>query len=232
MKWLSRNRTVQKVVAWVVAGYLKFCIRTMRWTVIGTEPTLALDGTPQGYIVMFWHKVISLSVVSRRIVGGKTGNAMISNSSDGSLISDIVGQISWKSVRGSRGKEGGEDKGGAQAFRDSLKLIRAGEIVAITPDGPRGPVEVMPEGPVLIGRASKAPVFMFGFACKPAFRPNTWDDMMAPFPFGRGAIVVTGPWSAGQPRDPAAIEAVRAAWERELTAAQRRAEAIVEGRAH
>lgn len=230
LKQLSRNRRVERAVAALVSGYLKFCVRTIRWKMIGSEATLALASTRQGYLICFWHGEISLSVVSRRVIGDKRASAMISQSSDGTLIADIVGRLGYPAVRGSRGKDGAEDKGGAGAFRQTLRLVRGGEIVAITPDGPRGPVEEMPVGPVILARTAKVPTFMFGYACRPAIRPGTWDRMMFPLPFGRGAVVIDGPLEIGEARGEAALEAVRLDWQARLIAVQRRAEAIVDGR--
>jgi len=230
IKQLSRNRWVERMVAVLVSGYMKFCIRTIRWRVVGGEATLALAPTDQGFLMCFWHGVISLSVVTRRVIGDKRCSAMISQSSDGTLIADIVARLGYPAVRGSRGKEGAEDKGGAGAFRQTLRLVRGGEIGAITPDGPRGPVEEMPSGPVMLARTAKVPMFMFGYACRPAIRPGTWDRMMFPLPFGRGAMVIDGPLEIGDARDETALEAVRIDWETRLIAVQRRAEAIVAGR--
>lgn len=232
IKWLSRNRGVERLVAAIVAGYMKFCIRTIRWTVVNGEPIQALTAAGQGFLMCFWHGVISLSVVTRRVIGDTRCSAMISLSSDGTLIADVVGRLGYPAVRGSRGKDGAEDKGGAGAFRQTLRLVRQGEIVAITPDGPRGPVEEMPTGPVMLARTAKVPMFMFGYACNPAIRPGTWDRMMFPLPFGRGAMVIDGPLQIGEARDEAAIAAVAADWQARLIAVQRRAEAIVAGRRH
>ena len=230
IKLLSRNRWVERMVAILVSGYMKFCIRTICWTVVGGEATLALAPTDQGFLMCFWHGVISLSVVTRRVIGDKRCSAMISQSSDGTLIADIVARLGYPAVRGSRGKEGAEDKGGAGAFRQTLRLVRGGEIVAITPDGPRGPVEEMPAGPVVLARTARVPMFMFGYACRPAIRPGTWDRMMFPLPFGKGAMVIDGPLDVGDARDEAALEALRLDWEARLIGVQRRAEAIVAGR--
>ncbi len=232
MKWLSRNPWAERLVAAIVAGYMKFCIRTIRWTIEGGEGPLGFVGTERGFLMCFWHKVISLSVVTRRVIGDKRASAMISLSSDGTLIADIVGRLGYPAVRGSRGKEGAEDKGGAGAFRQTLRLVRQGQIVAITPDGPRGPSEVFPEGPVAVARAAKVPMFMFGYACNPAIRPGTWDDMFFPLPFGRGAMVIDGPLPPPVAKDEAGVAAEAADWQARLIAVQRRAEAIVAGRAN
>jgi lysophospholipid acyltransferase (LPLAT)-like uncharacterized protein len=232
MKWLSRIAPVQIAVAWLISSYLKLCVRTIRWTIVGDEETLKFADTGQGYLLCFWHKVISLSVMSQPIIGkNKRGNAMISLSSDGALIARIVGRLGFPAVRGSRGKEGAEDKGGAGAFRQTLRLVRDGQVVAITPDGPRGPPEVMPPGPIVLARTAKVPTFMFAYACAPAVRPNTWDRMYFPLPFGRGAAVIDGPIDPPTARTDEEVAAVAAEWQQRLSAAQARAEAIVAGTA-
>ena len=229
MKWLSRVAPVQIAVAWLVSAYLAFCTRTARWTFVNDEEFRAMAATGQGLLVCFWHKTISLSVVSGRLIGNKPRHAMISLSSDGELIARIVDRLGYPAVRGSRGKEGKEDKGGSGAFRQSLRYLRNGDVVAITPDGPRGPVEVMPPGTPTLGRTARVPTFMFGFACAPAIRPRTWDEMFIPLPFGRACLVIEGPIAPLTEGGEAEIADEALVWQERLRSAQRRAEAIVAG---
>ena len=93
-------------------------------------------------------------------------------------------------------------KGGASAFRETLRWLGKGGGIAITPDGPRGPAEQMGDGPKTLARLSGAPVLLVGMAASPAIRLSSWDATLIPLPFGRGALVwrrvaLDEDWSAG-----------------------------------
>ncbi|WP_313453160.1 DUF374 domain-containing protein, partial [Brevundimonas sp.] len=112
-------------------------------------------------------------------------------------------------------------KGGTQALRDGLKQLKLGAL-AITPDGPRGPVNVMAEGLPLMAKLSKAPVLFIGLSCSPAIRLNSWDKAVLPLPFGKGAIV----WDRADYPEGAEIAEVVAAWTPRLNAVEARADQI------
>jgi lysophospholipid acyltransferase (LPLAT)-like uncharacterized protein len=56
---------------------------------------------------------------------------------------------------------------------------------------------------------------------------NTWDRIMWAAPFGRGVVVWDGPLHVPADADEAAISALIADWSARLSAATRRAEALV-----
>ena len=201
-------------------------MRQVRWRFEGCEPLLAVTASPQGLLACFWHKAITLSPIARRFTHQKAGHAMVSLSADGELIAQIIQRLGYPSVRGSRGK-GAKNKGGSDAFRRSLRLLESGDIVVMTPDGPRGPDERMGPGPLILGQSAGVSTFLIGLAVSPAIRPGTWDHMFIPFPFGRGAMVVDGPVAPppGASEEQMAAEAL--IWQARLSSVQRRAEALV-----
>lgn len=221
-----RSPLIQSALAWLLAGWLRLCLSTIRWrheNLAGAERVWASDG---GAIVCFWHSRIALAPACWPLDRAQPPRALISLSADGEFIARAVGRLGFPAIRGSSSKKSAPDKakGGAAAFRDVLRWIRGGGGVAITPDGPRGPAETMAEGAVMLARASGAPVLLVGLACRPALRLGGWDNGLLPLPFGRGAIVWDGPiaWS-----DQDAPEAVRADWAARLSAATARAEALL-----
>jgi lysophospholipid acyltransferase (LPLAT)-like uncharacterized protein len=98
----------------------------------------------------------------------------------------------------------------------------------MTPDGPRGPNEVMQLGPVQMARASGRPAFLMGLAVKPAIRLGSWDHGRVPLPFGRASLVLEGPLSVAADTEDGALEAVREEWQARLRDAQARAEALLQ----
>ncbi len=225
MKTLFRSAAVQATLAWILAAYLKFCIVTTRWRSENRAVAEAVWDAKGPVIVCFWHARISISPACWPLDRAQEPRALISLSPDGEFIAQAVSRLGFPAIRGSSTKKSAPDKvkGGATAFRDVLKWLRAGNGIAITPDGPRGPAQTMAEGAVMLARVSRAPVLLVGLASRPARRLATWDRALLPLPFGRGAIVWDGPIKVDPDDD---LEALRLDWARRLTAATERAEAI------
>jgi hypothetical protein len=230
MKHWFRRPGVQAALAWLMAAYLRFALSTIRWRQEGRDCAEAIwDAPPDsrgGVLVCFWHSRITLSPACWPLGRAQEPRALISLSPDGQFIAGAVQRLGFPAIRGSSRKDSDptNDKGGGAAFRDVLKWIKGGGGVAITPDGPRGPVEVMKDGVPLLAKVSGAPVLFVGLAARPCIRLNSWDQAMIPLPFGRGAMV----WAGGAPvaRDADSAQ-LAAAWAEILSAATRRAEALV-----
>jgi lysophospholipid acyltransferase (LPLAT)-like uncharacterized protein len=225
VKKILRSRGVQRFAAALLAGYLKLCYATMRWTFEGIEMIEAAKLRPEGLMVCFWHARISLSGHAwQNSRTPKTIYGLVSRSNDGDFITDTMERLGFPNKRGSRAHGADADKGGAQAFRDMVRSIKAGNGQAMTPDGPRGPAEVMGEGAPTLARVTGVPVYFLGMASKPCVRINSWDRTVVPLPFSRGAIVWGGPVSAGRDDD---LATLAADWSGRLNAATERAEALV-----
>ena len=86
----------------------------------------------------------------------------------------------------------------------------------LTPDGPRGPREILPPGPAQMARASGCPVFLMSLAASPALTLKSWDEARIPLPFARGQVVLEGPLWVAADADEATLETVRADWQRRM----------------
>ena len=210
----------------LLAGYLRFALRTIRWRWEGRERAEAVWDAGGGVIVCFQHGRIALSPACWPLDRAQEPRALISLSADGGFVAAAVERLGFPAIRGSaaKGVDPAKSKGGAAAFRETLRWIRGGGGVAITPDGPRGPPGAMTDGPPLLARASGAPVLLVGLACRPCVRLRSWDHHVVPLPFGRGLIVWDGPSRAGREDDP---ERLRETWRTHLQAVTDRAEAAV-----
>ena len=222
-----RTPWVQGALAWLVSAYLGATLATMRWRFENLAAADAAIASPDGVIALFWHGRIALAVVCRRVLKRKSRRVLISNSPDGELIAKIVERLSFPAIRGSSTMDNRANRRSIGAFRDAVKFLDAGGVVAITPDGPRGPAERMPEGPVMLARARQTPVFLFGLAARPAVTLRSWDKTRIPLPFSRGCVVFEGPLIIPRGADAETIEAVRLDWQTRLTTVQARAEALL-----
>jgi hypothetical protein len=232
MKALLRSAFVQDLLAWLIVTYVRLIGPTMRWRYQNRESAdVALAGE-KGGIVLVWHGRIAFAMLQRDYFGPKRKQVMISLSRDGEFIAKAAERLGVPTIRGSTGR--GEKmfgKGGPTAFRKALACIEAGEAVVVMPDGPRGPNQVMPMGPVQLAKSSRSQVWLGGFAGRPALKFDSWDEARLPLPFSRGCLVVEGPFFVAGDADEAAMEGARAQWQETMRAAQRRAEAILGGAA-
>lgn len=218
-----RIPAVQYVLSSLLAAWMRFCFATIRWEREGQMHPERVWAEGGGVLCAFWHSRIGLSPACWDLSRAQPAKALISLSPDGQFIARAVALQGFPAVRGSSANKDKADraKGGTQALRDGLKQLKIGAL-AITPDGPRGPVRVMAEGLPLMAKMSGAPVLFIGMSCNPAVRLNSWDRAVLPLPFARGALVYDlDHYPAG-----ADMAEVTTAWTERLTAVEARADAI------
>lgn len=233
MKQVLRSAGVQAFLGWVLAGYLRMALATVRWRHVNVEAVEPVLAGESGTIALFWHGRIPLCLATAPQWWRKRTRAMISPSADGEFIAQALARVGFPAIRMSSAKPGDAAKArqAAIGFREAVSWTEGGGALVITPDGPRGPNEVIAAGALQIAKRSGAPVFLMGIAAAPALRMKTWDRVMWAAPFGRGAVVWDGPHVAPRDIGPAESEAMLADWSARLSAATRRAEAIARGEA-
>lgn len=230
MKAILRSDGVQAVLGWLLGAYLRLVLATVRWrheNVACVEPSLA-GGS--GAIALFWHGRIPLCLATAPQWWRMRTKALISPSADGEFIARALAMSGFPAIRVSSAKPGDTAKMrlAVAAIREATAWVKDGGALVVTPDGPRGPNEVIAPGALQIARRSGQPVFLMGIAASPAWQSRSaWDRVMFAAPFGRGAVVWEGPLYVEADADDAAIAALIGAWSQRLSDATRRAEALV-----
>ncbi len=215
----------------LISFYIWLVARSTRWTVIGRDGWDALVAKPEGFVCTTWHGRLFMSPTyvppNRRAV------AMISTSRDGDLIAGIVGRWGVAAVRGSSHDHAKrKDKGGAEAYVAAVReLSRNGALVAITPDGPRGPRMRAQEGAARLAFIQGAPVIAVAFSVRWGRHLRSWDRFLLPLPFGRGAMVYSEPRLPPEDKSPQALARFRQALEDDLNEVTNRADDLC-GRPH
>ena len=59
----------------------------------------------------------------------------------------------------------------------------------MTPDGPRGPKEIVSEGIIKIAKTSKVPIIPIGFWSSKNFKLKSWDSFLITLPFSKCSFV-------------------------------------------
>ncbi|WP_300424279.1 lysophospholipid acyltransferase family protein [uncultured Hyphomonas sp.] len=200
MKSLLRHPFVSSLLGYLIWGYMVICARTIRWTVEGETGFRKAWTDGDGLIVAAWHSRVLLlptiwSRIARKLPGKAYQTAMlISMSRDGEAVAKAVSHLGLETVRGSSAhKRKKKNKGGVAAIAETSRRLRAGSVVCVTPDGPRGPAEEVQPGAILLAQRSGARVIPYALDCKPVFRLDTWDRFMIPLPFSRGAMIIGEP---------------------------------------
>lgn len=234
MKRLLRSDVVQAVLGWVLGTYLSLILKTVRWrheNLECVEPVLAGRG---GAVALFWHGRIPLCLATAPQWWRKRTRCLVSPSADGEFIARALEMSGFPAIRVSSAKKGDAQKArqAVAAIREAVQWVKDGGALVVTPDGPRGPNELIAAGSLQIARRSGQPVFLMGIAATPALRLDTWDKVTFAAPFGRGAVVWEGPLTVPPEADDALIEALVCDWSARLSAATRRAETLARSPAH
>jgi hypothetical protein len=228
VKSFLRSPVVQGALARLVSAYVRLITATLRWRVENFAAAEEALARPEGAICLFWHGRIAHATACLPFLGARPRRVMISLSPDGEFIALAAERIGAPAIRGSTGRKGEAlAKGGAAAYRAAVKAIADGAVMLVTPDGPRGPVHVMPDGPIQLARAARCQAFAIGLAARPAIRFGSWDNGELPLPFARAALVIAGPFAAPVRLDESGVAALRSDWETAMRAAQARAEVLV-----
>ena len=126
--------------------------------------------------------------VFRKIRGKDSFKAIISHHSDGESIAKMVEFLGVGSVRGS------SSKGGAKALIAAIKELKKGTDIAITPDGPRGPIYSVADGIIAISQKTDAKIVIFSYKASKYWQLNSWDKFIIPKPFGIIDFYVSEPF--------------------------------------
>ena len=106
--------------------------------------------------------------------------AMISASRDGGLLANIVERFGVQPIRGSTSRRG------PQALLEATTWIERGYSIAITPDGPRGPVYQIRDGIIHLAQITGRPIIPTSNTIHWKIRLRSWDRFQIPLPFAWG----------------------------------------------
>jgi lysophospholipid acyltransferase (LPLAT)-like uncharacterized protein len=191
MKFLLRTPQAQAVIAIIVGFYLTFALRTTRWSLEGQEH-FRPHGAGAPAVFAFWHEFLplmpALALIARKLPFYRLTpiHALVSQHRDGQFIGKVVRRFGIQPIDGS------STRGGATGLRNLLAVLRSGDLIGITPDGPKGPYRQAAPGVAQLAALSGVPVVPLAARTTKRIRLRTWDRMPVPMPFGRG-IVVCGP---------------------------------------
>ncbi|MEQ1932344.1 MAG: lysophospholipid acyltransferase family protein [Fimbriimonadaceae bacterium] len=155
--------------------------RSLRLKSVGFE---RYEKSGHAQIFCGWH---GRSLIAANFLRNRGTWVIVSHSRDGEMQSRIFGRFGFQVIRGSTGR------GGERALVDSIRTLRANGEMAITPDGPRGPTEVVQPGVLLMSKKTGAWLVPVGLSAKPAFFAKSWDRYMVPWFFSKAVFAFGEP---------------------------------------
>ena len=175
----------------LVAGYLRLCNATTRWTRIGHDDLhVALAQGP--VVLVLWHEFSLMAPVHWPVQHGQLSSlrdtspiGMVSGAVQARFGLDPVAMSAKMSNRA--------------ASREILRRVQQGKSIGLTGDGPLGPVHVVKDAALDWARATGCPVFIYAYAVNRHKLLKTWDRMVLPLPFTQGVSVYQR-WQSEVPR--------------------------------
>ncbi len=171
----SKARMLAGVGAWLV----RLWIFTLRYRIV--DRAGVLESPPEKPLLwVFWHnKLFVMPHLFERYFPGRLGAALASASKDGEIISAFLERFGIRAIRGS------SSRGGGRALIEMKRAIEAGYIMAITPDGPRGPRYSISPGVIKLAQITEGLILPIHVTYSSYWQLKTWDGFMIPKPFSR-----------------------------------------------
>lgn len=179
-----RRRLVTPIVPLVVPAVLRALGWTWRVEIVNEERREELLEAGEGCVAVLWHGRMAAAAP---VFAGVNTVILVSMSGDGELANATLERLGYRTLRGSSSRYG------VRALKTMREMLRGGGAVAITPDGPRGPMHKVNRGAAFLARDSGLPIVPFGFAAASAARLHSWDRFMVPLPFSRVQVVIGEP---------------------------------------
>jgi hypothetical protein len=160
---------------------LKLLFSALRLKIIA--PAEGLPGRDNGIIFAFWHgKMVTGWLLALRLFPDCMPAAIVSLSEDGQILSETLERLGFRLIRGSssRGKE--DVKAGI------IEELRNRGLIAITPDGPRGPLHRFKYGTIRLASELQVPILFADITHERARILKSWDRFEIPMPFSRATV--------------------------------------------
>jgi len=194
LKSLAKSRFAAFLASglvWLYVGLMRLFSR-----IGGAEITTlrAAEKQGAGVICAFWHERLILAPVMAKFAH-KPVHMLISMNRDGDIMARGVKVRGVSFIRGSASNplKRQKDKSGAPALIQLIAALKGGDIVAMTPDGPRGPARKPQIGVIKLAARTGAPVLPTAFSASGGQHLNSWDRSYLANPFSRKTVLIGTP---------------------------------------
>jgi hypothetical protein len=181
MKLSETSRNILRRSGLVVAHFLvNVLLSTVRIRIENFSSVKKLINEKKNFVVGFWHGSMVIGWYLHRKMNC---SALVSKSKDGNVLAHVLNKWNYKVIRGS------SHIGGSDAMSILSELITQNYSLAITPDGPTGPIYKMKAGAVVAAKKNNVPLILAGIGCKRKIVFKSWDKFELPLPFSKVKVI-------------------------------------------
>lgn len=179
-KKFLKNFLIQELLGFITAIYIFFVRLTssIKYENIIVPEKFWKNKEP--FILAFWHS--QLMMIGYSWKSKKRINILASGHSDGRFGSVVGKYFNLNNIEIS-------SKNKAISLKPIFKILKQNSCIGITPDGPRGPKEIVSEGIIKIANSSGVPIIPIGFWSSKNFRLKSWDSFLVTLPFSKCSFV-------------------------------------------
>jgi len=133
----------------------------------------------QPTIFAVWHgDLLMLSYIYKYYRKTPHAKVLISDHFDGLLISKTIKYFGYETIAGSTNRKA------IKALLESIKALKEGYDIGITPDGPKGPRHEVSDGVIVMAQKTKSDIVTVEIKPTKYWQFNSWDKFKVPKPFG------------------------------------------------
>jgi lysophospholipid acyltransferase (LPLAT)-like uncharacterized protein len=188
LRRVAYSNVFQELICLVFIGYMKLVFCTSRKIFVNEEALCSTKKNEIPLIAAVWHNRLMLSPFfvqkSKQLNPSRGIISLASRHGDGQFISKIMQKFGAVPILGStrdgRKASRGIDVG---SFKKLLVGLKKGNLLAITPDGPRGPSQKINGEVVNIARITGAGILPISYSSSRFKKLKTWDQFVVPLPF-------------------------------------------------
>jgi hypothetical protein len=165
--------------------FLRFLYNTNRWDVKGEHHVKDALSSGKSVIVASWHDCLLIPFMH---LSGQNHYGIAGTHGDAEIISRIGENLGWQILRGSSTERGKE------VYDELLDVLKQpGNLVAITPDGPKGPAKIPKAGTIRAAQKTGAVIVPMAGRSTKSWEFTNWDTFLVAMPFGTISAVYGEP---------------------------------------
>ena len=175
-KKIFKFALIQKLLAYVGYLYILTVSSTSRINIKNNQLPKKMWEEKKPFILAFWHS--QLMMIAYAWESSSILNILASSHSDGRFGSYLGKHFNLNNISV-------RSKNKSSSLRHVFKILKNGNYIGITPDGPRGPNQRVSEGIIKIALHCQVPIIPLGFASNRNFKLSSWDSFLITYPFAK-----------------------------------------------
>ena len=150
LKQLIRTKIGLFCLSWIAATIVAMLMISVRWRTEDRDGFRNMLATHDGFVLVFWHeRILAMPWLWPR---RHAMTALQSPHPDGRMLAHTVNHLGVRTVWGS------SNRNALSGLRGMKRILDAGRVATVTPDGPRGPARIAAVGPVALSQMAGKPI--------------------------------------------------------------------------